>query len=433
MRLRDQSPYQGYAYAYPHKTAYRPLDPPRRLARVWAPERRDALFLYLHVPFCEMRCGFCNLFTTVGARDEAQDAYLDAVERQARVVVGELGAATFARAALGGGTPTLLSPARLARVFDLLADVLGLDGAGVPVSIETSPATARPERLAVLEARGVRRVSIGVQSFVEAEVRAAGRPERTAEVERALSAIRARRFEVLNVDLMYGLPGQTAATWGASLQRAMAWAPEEVFLYPLYVRPKTGLHRLGARAFDDVRLARYRQGREYLLGEGYQQVSMRQFRRGAAPAVGYRCQADGMVGLGAGARSYTRALHYAREWGVGRARVREILDTYVARTDAAHALADHGIALTREEQQRRHVQQSLLCDEGLQTAFYRSRFGTDPHEDFASLGQLVDEGLAERRPGWLGLTADGVERSDAIGPWLVSPAVRRRMQGFALQ
>src|SRR5207237_891040 len=99
--------YQAYMYAYPHKTAYRPLDP-IPLDALWAGERRDALFAYVHVPFCEQRCGFCNLFTRPVPPDELVAAYLDALERQTTVVTRALGDHAFARAAIGGGTPTLL-------------------------------------------------------------------------------------------------------------------------------------------------------------------------------------------------------------------------------------------------------------------------------------------------------------------------------------
>ncbi|MFC6593143.1 radical SAM protein [Deinococcus lacus] len=147
-------PYQSYTYGYPHKTAYRPLTSPLSLKDVWEGENKSSLFLYLHIPFCEMRCGFCNLFTTVGAPQSLEQAYLDALERQARVVREALGEVGVARLALGGGTPTYLEPDALERVFDLLAREFGARPAQLPTSVETSPATATPERLRVLAQRG---------------------------------------------------------------------------------------------------------------------------------------------------------------------------------------------------------------------------------------------------------------------------------------
>jgi oxygen-independent coproporphyrinogen-3 oxidase len=187
-QLTGGTPYAAYSYSYPHKTAYRPLEPPRLLEQVWGGEAKDALYLYIHVPFCEMRCGFCNLFTTANPPDALAEAYLDALWREARRVrqaVGP-GPARYARLAVGGGTPTYLNPAQLAQLFRIAGELFGIDPRHVPVSVETSPRTAEIEKLRVLREYGVRRVSIGVQSFVESEVRSSGRAQTNDWVEAAI-------------------------------------------------------------------------------------------------------------------------------------------------------------------------------------------------------------------------------------------------------
>ncbi|MCO5974624.1 STM4012 family radical SAM protein [Actinoallomurus soli] len=423
-------PYQGYVYAYPHKTAYRPLTPRPRLSDVWADERRDALFLYLHVPFCEMRCGFCNLFTRTGAPEELTTAYLDALERQADAVGDALGKATFATAAFGGGTPTYLTAAELDRLCDLAGRFADLTR--IPLSVETSPATATTDRLTVLAERGTTRVSIGVQSFVDAEARAAVRPQKRAEVESALDRIRATGFDTLNIDLIYGIDGQTPESWLSSLDAALSWEPEELYLYPLYVRPLTGLGRQG-RSWDDQRLELYRIGRDHLLGLGYEQVSMRMFRRPSAgtgdDGTTYCCQTDGMVGLGCGARSYTTELHYSFEYAVGASAVRGIIDEYVRTREFGDARV--GFVLDDDERRRRHLLQSLLQASGLRRADYRRRFGTDPAADFAAeLTALADRGWLDDRTEVIRLTPDGLAYSDAIGPALFSPRVRTLMDAY---
>ncbi|GAB3214107.1 STM4012 family radical SAM protein [Marinactinospora thermotolerans] len=433
----EDSPYRSYVYAYPHKTAYRPLPDRPRLREVWAGEPRDALSLYLHVPFCEMRCGFCNLFTRSTPPAEQVAAYLDALERQAEAVAEAIPGARYARGALGGGTPTYLTADELARLYDIAGRVLGADLAAIPTSVETSPATATPDRLDVLAEHGVSRVSIGVQSFIDAEAHAAGRPQRRAEVDRALDAIRARTDAALNIDLIYGIDGQTPRTWRYSLDTALEREPEELYLYPLYVRPLTGLGRR-ARDWDDHRLSLYRQGRDHLLDNGYRQVSMRMFERGDAPRAqgpDYCCQSDGMVGLGCGARSYTADLHYSFDYAVGVGAVRAILADYTARDRAGFERAEVGFRLDEGERRRRHLLQSLLRAEGVDPDLYRDRFASHPAADFpaefaelAARGWLVPGSDAEgERPL---LTAEGLAHSDAIGPLFFSPRVTASMAGY---
>ncbi|WP_246178998.1 STM4012 family radical SAM protein [Actinomadura decatromicini] len=429
------NPYEAYVYAYPHKTAYRPLEPLRPLRDVWADEPLDTLFLYLHVPFCEMRCGFCNLFTRTGAPEELTRAYLDALDRQATAVLDALGAqdrdAAFETAAFGGGTPTFLNASELERLCDIAGRFPGFGA--IPLGVETSPATATTDRLTVLAERGTSRISIGVQSFLDEEARAAVRPQKRAEVEAALDRIRAVGFPTLNIDLIYGIDGQTPATWTHSLDAALAWRPEEIYLYPLYVRPKTGLeHR--TREWDDQRLSLYRIGRDHLLAEGYEQVSMRMFRLPGAAANGteYCCQTDGMVGLGCGARSYTSRLHYSFEYAVETRLVRSIIDEYVAEKD--FEFAHVGFELDDDERRRRHLIQSLLQASGLDLGLYRSRFDADPHDHFAAeLRSFDDRGWLETTGEVLRLTPEGLAYSDAIGPALFSPHVQARMKSYKVR
>src|SRR5215218_4015568 len=136
-QLTEGTPYASYAYSYPHKTAYGPLVPARALEDAWADEAKDALFLYLHVPFCEMRCGFCNLFTTANPRESLAEAYFDALWRQSRRVREAIGPAKYARMAIGGGTPTYLSVRQLEQVLRISSELFEIDGRRVPISVET--------------------------------------------------------------------------------------------------------------------------------------------------------------------------------------------------------------------------------------------------------------------------------------------------------
>ncbi|MEM6533289.1 MAG: STM4012 family radical SAM protein [Myxococcota bacterium] len=431
--LSQQSAYVSYAYSYPHKTAYRVFDTPRPLASLWEGERRDALFYYLHIPFCEMRCGFCNLFTQARPDPELPLRYVESIERQTQVVKSAVGKATFARAAFGGGTPTLLEEPLLDRVFDA-AESLGVELGRIPVSLETSPETATPGRMNLIASRGIERVSMGVQSFIDSELKSMGRPSRSVSAESALDTIRAAGIRRVNLDLIYGAGNQTPDSWLYSLESAMRWSPDEVFLYPLYVRPLTGLGK-SERSWDDIRRELYRIGRDFLLAQGYAQHSMRLFRRPSQDeAPTYRCQEDGMVGLGCGARSYTRTVHYSDEWAVGKNSVKSIIANFVARPAESFAQVYHGVDVSVADQKVRYLLKSLLCSEGIDPGPYRAYFGTEPNDDCPQLNELVELDLADwESDGALRLTDAGYELSDAIGPWLYGDQVRERMAEFALR
>lgn len=140
-----------------------------------------------------------------------------------------------------------------------------------------------------------------------------------------------------------------------------------------------------------------------------------------------------MVGLGAGARSYSSELHYSTEWAVGKTGVLQILESFTAQDRLAHATASHGCRLDREEQQRRHVIKSILRSEGLELAAYRRRFGSDPLADLPLLEELLETGAATLTETHLSPTQLGLEWGDVIGPWLYSEAVRDAVEAYELR
>jgi len=157
---------------------------------------------------------------------------------------------------------------------------------------------------------------------------------------------------------------------------------------------------------------------------------MRLFRAAHANenAPVYCCQEDGMVGLGSGARSYTRALHYSTEYAVSRRNIKDIIMDYCQRS---FKMAYYGIELDENEQKRRYLIKSILQIEGLNA--YHCQFGTEVLADFPELAELLRLGLCEYHEQNLRPTAEGLAYSDIIGPWLISQSVNQRMKSFNLQ
>lgn len=235
-QLLQESPYQAYVYSYSHKTAYRPIDPAVPLAELWSKQNRQALFLYIHIPLCEMRCGFCNLFTTVKQDEDFVSQYIKAVQRQAQRVKAALGDASFARFALGGGTPTQLPLQGLEAILDIAEGTMGDRLQQIPISVEMSPETVDKDKLQLLRSRGVCRASIGVQSFVDSEVLAIHRRQKASGVEGALTLMREAGFRSINIDLMYGLPGQTVESWLQSIRAALRFQHEKIYTHAIWIR-----------------------------------------------------------------------------------------------------------------------------------------------------------------------------------------------------
>ncbi len=434
-QLLADSPYQAYVYSYPHKTSYRPIAPPVPLEEVWATEDKQSLFLYIHIPFCEMRCGFCNLFTTVKNNQTLFEEYVQTVQRQAIQVKKALGEATFARFALGGGTPTQLPLPQLEAILNIAEKTMGARLLDIPISVEVSPETVDRDNLKLLRDRGITRLSIGIQSFIDAEVLAVQRRQDVTQVKAALNLMAEANFSTINIDLMYGLPGQTVANWLRSLQEALQFQPQEIYLYPLYVRPLTGLGKT-PQEWDDIRLNCYREARSLLLSQGYTQVSLRMFAKASLTASDtpvYCCQNDGMIGLGCGARSYTDTYHYSGEYAVSNLEVNHILNKFIQTSDTAFNYIHYGFKLDQEERRRRHVLLSLLSQEGIDLNHYHHRFNTDIFAELPELTELLTLNLAILENQRFCLTEQGIERSDTIGYWLFSDRVRHLMEEYELK
>jgi putative oxygen-independent coproporphyrinogen III oxidase len=226
--------------------------------------------VYVHVPFCLTRCGYCD-FNTYIPGEASTAGYVEAVVRElalARRVLGD--AAPAAETVfVGGGTPTLLPPAGLARILDGIREHLGL-APGAEVTTEANPESVDPAALAALREAGFTRISLGMQSAAQHVLEVLERRHTPGRAVAAAREARAAGFEHVSLDLIYGTPGERAEDWRASLEAALEAEPDHVSAYSLIVEPGT---RLAARVRrgelpepdDDVLAERY-EVTEALLG-----------------------------------------------------------------------------------------------------------------------------------------------------------------------
>jgi putative oxygen-independent coproporphyrinogen III oxidase len=206
-----------------------------------------AFGVYVHIPFCAARCDYCD-FATWTDRAHLVDAYVDAcVHDIARRSADGMPPATSVF--FGGGTPSLLEAGRLVRILDAIERTPGAE-----VTVECNPDSVDAEKLASYRRGGVNRLSFGVQSMVPHVLAALGRTHDPANVDRAVRLARAAGFERINLDLIYGTPGEESADWRRSLHGAVALGVTHISAYALTVEPATGLGRrvaAGAPAPDD--------------------------------------------------------------------------------------------------------------------------------------------------------------------------------------
>lgn len=416
------SRYVSYMYSYPHKTAYRTLTPPVSLSPYLERLEGREASLYFHMPFCAHKCGYCNLFSQQCCDAERISLYLHTMRRQAEQLSVAAQGLKFTSFAVGGGTPLILDEGQLEELF-CLAELFGVHPSWVFTSVETSPEYTQKSVLRQLRARGVERLSMGVQSFNETELKKLKRRPGLGTVVGALENIVEAGFPQFNLDLIYGIEGQTVESFMRSLNTALTYRPNELFIYPLYVRPGT---RIDVRSTDDIGYAIYKSARELLVGQGFVQTSMRRFVRRETTETEFSCGDEVMLSCGAGGRSYLGNLHYATPYAVRQQAIADEIDHYIRTTD--FMTAANGFLLSTEEMQIRFIIKNLMYHRGVDLAEYEKRFGEKPDRNL--FREFTDRGWIEETGRIVRLTEEGMAYSDYIGQAFISPVVRKLMSEY---
>lgn len=281
--------------------------------------------VYLHVPFCRVRCGYCdfNTYTSSELRGARQDEYADTLLREIDLAVDVLDAAGPRRPAttvfFGGGTPTLLPPGDLARMLEGVRGAFGL-AEGAEITVEANPDTVTPSVVADLAAAGVTRLSIGMQSTVPHVLAALDRTHDPANVESAVHAARGAGLDV-SLDLIYGAPGESIEDWRASLEEALRLAPDHISAYALIIEDGTKLARQIRRGEvvapdDDLQADMYELADELLGAAGFEWYEVSNWARVPTQRSRHNLaywQGADWWGFGPGAHSHIAGLRF---WNV---------------------------------------------------------------------------------------------------------------------
>jgi len=265
--------------------------------------------LYVHVPFCLTRCGYCD-FNAYAGLGHLADSYVDAVLSEADLAAAEWADLSFVSVFFGGGTPTTLPPATLARVLRHLRERFAIDS-GAEVTIEANPDTVDEGSLAALLAAGFTRLSMGAQSFDEGVLVSLERVHSPDSVRRAFVAARGAGHHNVNLDLIYGTDGETLDSWRRTLEEAVAMEPEHLSCYALTIEAATPLGRevaAGSRPGPDgdLQADMFQLACELLREAGYGHYEISNWAkpgRECVHNVGY-WEGRPYLGLGPGAHSF---------------------------------------------------------------------------------------------------------------------------------
>ena len=386
--------------------------------------------LYLHIPFCAVRCHYCD-FNTYAGLDGLFERYAAALSQEIRAAGAARGRPTARTIFIGGGTPTVLPSDLLAQILAACRDAFDI-APDAEITSEANPGTVDQARFSVLRAMGVNRLSMGVQSFDDEELRWLGRIHSAAEAETAFTAARAAGFTNINLDFIFGLPDQRPETWARTLRHAIELGPEHLSLYSLIVEHSTPLADQVRRGLisepdDDLAADMYSAASESLAAAGYAQYEISNWAKDEsvnqrisestnlweAPirhspfAIRYSCQhnlvywrREPYLGFGAGAHSFEPE----RRWW----HVRPVPE-YIRRVEAGVSPEAGSETIDRQTALGEAMMLALrLTEEGMPTARFAAQFGESLEGVFGhQIARLANQGLLERLPDRVRLTAEG--------------------------
>ncbi|MFW6155328.1 MAG: radical SAM family heme chaperone HemW [Planctomycetota bacterium] len=362
----------------------------------------------MHVPLCRRRCAYCDFFSVV-ADPAAAGRIADGLIAELRLRAGVLDGP--ARTAfVGGGTPTALPPEALQRVLDAVVEQTPAEA---EFTVEANPTTLTDQTLSILADAGVNRLSVGVQSFADDDLAVLGRTHSAAQARASLGRAATFGFTNLSLDLIYGAPGQSLASWAASLATAVASPVSHISFYNLSYPDSTAL----ARAVEDGRLTAmaedlqrdcYDLAVDTLTAAGFTHYELSNAAKG-----GLRCLHNltywhnrSYLGIGPSAASY---LDGRRSTNVAD------VDAYLRRVNRRDVPGGASERLTGAARAAETLMLALRLIEGVDRADFRRRFGLDPLEAFpATFDRYRDLGLVAVTPGRVALTRRGLFVSDAV-------------------
>ena len=366
------------------------------------------LSLYLHVPFCERKCPYCAFESKVPSEGE-KDLWLEMVERELHWWEARLGRPSLATCYIGGGTPTVLSGPEWARLAEMLESHFTFD-ADAEVTVEANPNSLSADHLLFWREWRTTRVSIGVQSFDDAELAQLGRLHTAARACEAISASLASGFSV-NADFMFGLPGQTFRNWARTLSQAAASGIAHISLYQLTIEPGTEWGSMPEDELSDGYLP-YRWAQWYLPLKGFGQYEIANFAKYGHESrhnINYWKEGD-YLGIGPGASGHIKGWRYKNISGLSR---------YSGSLKKGASAIASGERLKGSRRASEAAVLALRMKQGIEMEAFAQKYGSDEESRIIKLLEAFPEDLYSVSGNRISLTPKGMRVANRIWSELV--------------
>jgi len=363
--------------------------------------------LYVHVPFCEKKCHYCD-FTSYAGLNHLASPYVTALLNEIKAFGQSLDSPRLKSVYFGGGTPSILPLRAVDEIMGRVAESFSLDQ-DAEVSMEVNPGTVNISKLLSYRKSGINRLSVGAQSFNDAILRTLGRIHTSSQISYTVKSARSAGFRNINLDLMFALPGQDLIEWGNSLKRAVSLNPEHISTYNLVIEEGTPFHDRKPSLplpTEDEECLMYQDAIETLTASGFEHYEISNFARS-----GYRCRNnmtywnnEEYIGAGAGATSYINMSRFSNTRSV---------EEYIKSWSAPHPenlknKYEKGLR-TAEQELSETMFLSLRLVGGIDLIKLKNRYGgalISRYND--TVKELADDGLVELSGSKLKLTRRGL-------------------------
>ena len=370
---------------------------------------RIPLELYIHIPFCVKKCAYCD-FLSAPADREAREAYVSALLREIRSFPGEYGLDNreVISVFVGGGTPSLLDGVRMKEIMDALREHF-LFAPDAEITVEANPGTLDREKLRLYGRSGINRLSLGLQSASDRELRVLGRIHTYGDFLESYRNAREEGFANINVDLISAVPGQTYEDWIRNLRTVAELGPEHISAYSLIIEPGTPFAQMELDLPDEDTEYRMYEDTAAILGEyGYRQYEISNYAREGFACrhnAGYWKRTEYLgIGLGAASLFEGRRFHNTVD-----------MKEYLADSGRPGAMRKDMENLTRQDEEEEYMFLGLRMTEGVSESKFEEQFREKMTDVYGAVLRKYEKmGLLQKKEDFWSFTRKGIHVSNGV-------------------